>query len=192
MKGVTRLLNDARAGSMRAPALALVVLAMTAPPASGAAPPAGAERHATRATGGPAPAVSPHAQRAPAPAPTRAPNAPPLSTGPAGVSAEAEASSSAPPSGGDPLAANGLNSPLCRDGAAADLTASAARDCRTSGFEAAQAPSGDYAFDVHIDTGVTQWGNDAASSAQNLLQFGWTTLVAAVHGVIVMVVNVDL
>ncbi len=141
---------------MRARVLTLLMLAMTAAPASAA------------------------------PSSRRAPSAPPLGTGPVGVSAEAEASSSAPPSGGDPLAANGLNSPLCRDGAAADLTASAARDCRTSGFEAAQAPSGDYAFDVHIDTGVTQWGNDAASSAQNVMQFGWTTLVAAVHGVIVM------
>jgi hypothetical protein len=191
---------------MRAPALALVVLAITAHPASGVVPPARAERRATQTAGGaapvaelthsapaakqapsnPAPSGSPHAQRDPAASLKRAPTAPPLGTGPAGVSAEAEASSSAPPSGGDPLAANGLNSPLCRDGAAADLAASAARDCRTSGFEAAQAPSGDYAFDVHIDTGLTQWGGDTAATAQNMMQFGWTTLVAAVHGVIVM------
>ena len=132
------------------------------------------------------PAASKHAQGEHGSSPARAPNAPPLGAGPAGVSAEAEASSSAPPSGGDPLAVNGLNSPLCRDGAAAELAASAVRDCRTSGFEAARAPSGDYAFDVHIDTGLTQWSGDAAATAQNMMQFGWTTLVAAVHGVIVM------
>ncbi len=190
---------------MRATVLALVVLALTAPSASAVAPPVPAAPDAGQASGspasaaspvhaapggkhtpsGPAPAASPHVQSDPAPSSKRAPNVPPLGTGP-GVSAEAEASSSAPPSGGDPLVANGLNSPLCRAGAAADLTASAARDCRTSGFEAAQAPSGDYAFDVHINTGVTQWSNDAMATAQNLMQFGWTTLVAAVHGVIVM------
>ncbi len=170
---------------MRAPALVLVVFAMTAPRAS-AAPLEHVSPDARQAPSGPTPAASKHAQGGPGSSPTRAPNGPPLSTGPAGVSAEAEASSSAPPSGGDPLAINGLNSPLCRDGAAADLTASAARDCRTSGFEAAQAPSGDYAFDVHIDTGLTQWSGDAAATAQNMMQFGWTTLVAAVHGVIVM------
>lgn len=118
-----------------------------------------------------------------------APRAPPLEAGTglgAGVSPAEEAASSSPSSGGEPLAGNGLSSPLCRDGAEADLTASAASDCRTSGFEAARAPSGDYAFDVHIDTGVTQPTNDAAAIFQNLTQFGWASLVAVVHGLIVM------
>jgi hypothetical protein len=119
----------------------------------------------------------------------RAPSDPPLGLGQgvsAGVSAEEEASSSSPSSGGDPLASNGLNSPLCHEGTEADLPASAARDCRTSGLEAAQAPSGDYAFDVHIDTGVTKWGDDAAATVQNLMQFGWASQVAVVHGLIVL------
>jgi len=118
----------------------------------------------------------------------RAPSAPVLGTGPgaARASAEEEASSSASPSGGDPLAGNGLNSPLCRNAAEAGLSEATARNCRASGFEAAQAPTGDYAFDVHINTGVTKWGNDAAAMMQNLLQFGWTMLVAVVRGVIVM------
>jgi hypothetical protein len=119
----------------------------------------------------------------------QAPRAPVLGPG-SGLtttaSPEEEASASAPPSGGDPLAGNGLNSPLCRDSAEADLSVAAARNCRMSGFEAAQAPTGDYAFDVHIDTGATKWGNDAAATIQNLLQFGWTALVAVVRGVIVM------
>jgi hypothetical protein len=148
---------------MRAPAVAsLVALAIAAP-----APAAGAKRTAGT---------------------TRAPSAPVLGIGPdaRSASAEEEASSSAPPSGGDPLAGNGLNSPLCRDAAQAGLSGAAARNCRMSGFEAAQAPTGDYAFDVHINTGVTKWGGDEAAIIQNLLQFGWTMLVAVVRGVIVM------
>ena len=39
---------------------------------------------------------------------------------------------------------------------------------------------------MHINTGVTNWSNDLSASVQNLLQWGWTVLVAAVHGVIVM------
>ncbi len=119
----------------------------------------------------------------------RAPRGAPLGSGlgtGTGAGAEEEASASAPPSGGDPLAGNGLNSPLCRDAAQVGLSGVAARNCRVSGFEAAQAPTGDYAFDVHIDTGVTKLGNDLATWMQNLTQFGWTALVAAVHGLIVV------
>jgi hypothetical protein len=39
---------------------------------------------------------------------------------------------------------------------------------------------------VHINTGVTKWGNDGAAWVQNLLQLGWTVLVASVHGIVVM------
>ncbi len=77
---------------------------------------------------------------------------------------------------------------MCRTGASeADLSRASESNCRTSGFEAAPAPSGNYAFDVHIDTGVTKWKNDAAATVQNLLQLAWTVLVAAVHGVIVTI-----
>lgn len=137
--------------------------------------------------------------------PARAPNARPLGTGVAG-NAEAtaagnaegtaagnagatvaeEASTSSPSSDGEPLAANGLSSPLCRAADAAELPASAARDCRVTGFEAARAPSGDYAFDVHIDTGVTHVGNTVQASFQDLMQLWWTSLVAIVHGLIVL------
>jgi hypothetical protein len=120
----------------------------------------------------------------------RAPSAPPLATGP-GVSTGVmspteEASASAPSSGGDPLASNGLNSPLCRDSATADLSASAVRNCRLSGFEAAQAPTGDYAFDVHINSGVAHLGNEVSVMFENISQLWWTALVAVVRGVIVI------
>lgn len=99
---------------------------------------------------------------------------------------EQEASASASPSGGDPLVDNGLGSPLCGKGAHAELSQAGARNCRSSNFEAAQAPTGDYAFDVHINTGATNWGNDLSASVQNAAQWGWMLLVAIVHGVIVM------
>jgi hypothetical protein len=120
-------------------------------------------------------------------APTpRAPSAPPLATGAGATATPAEeAAASSPSSGGEPLASNGLRSPLCRNAAAADLPPGAARDCLTSGFTATAAPGGDYAFDVHIDTGLDV-GNDLAVQAQDLVQFGWTALVAAVHGLIVV------
>ena len=65
----------------------------------------------------------------------------------------------------------------------------AGRPSTTAGishFEAAPAPTGNYAFDVHINTGVTDWGNDLSASVQNAAQWGWMLLVAIVHGVIVM------
>ncbi len=120
-------------------------------------------------------------------APTpRAPSAPPLATGAGATATPAEeAAASSPTSGGEPLAGNGLRSPLCRNAAAADLPPGAARDCLTSGFTAAAAPGGDYAFDVHIDTGLDPT-NYFAAQTQDLVQFGWTALVAAVHGLIVV------
>ncbi len=124
---------------------------------------------------------------------TRAKTAPsnsPLSTGAAeaGTGTEEESADAGTSSAGDPLISNGLGSPMCRAGSREDdLSQASERNCETSGFEAAPAPTGNYAFDVHINTGVTKWKNDAASTVQNLLQLAWTALVAAVHGVIVMI-----
>ncbi len=88
---------------------------------------------------------------------------------------------------GDPLISNGLGSPLCRLGAGeAGLSQASESNCRSSGFEAAPVPTGNYAFDVHINTGVAKWSNDGAAWVQNLLQLGWTVLVACVHGMVVM------
>jgi hypothetical protein len=99
---------------------------------------------------------------------------------------EQEASASASPSGGDSLVDNGLGSPLCGKGAHAELSQAGERNCRSSDFEAAQAPTGDYAFDVHINTGVANAGNYLSEVVQNAAQWGWMLLVAVVHGVIVM------
>lgn len=101
------------------------------------------------------------------------------------MSSSEEGSASAPSSGGEPLAGNGLRSPLCEDGEG-DLPASAVRDCRATMFEAAQAPSGDYAFDVHIDTGLSHTGNYLPLAFQDTAQLVWTSLVAIVHGLIVL------
>ncbi len=77
---------------------------------------------------------------------------------------------------------------MCRAGSGeADLSRASESNCRSSGFEAAPEPTGNYAFDVHINTGITKWSNDFAAMVQNLLQLAWTALVAAVHGVIVMI-----
>lgn len=98
------------------------------------------------------------------------------------VAAGEDASASAPPSSGDPLVENGLGSPLCRTPAA--LPASARRNCESSGFEAAGAPTGDYGLDVHIDTGLL------GVTSQTLLQDYviapvWTGVVWVVQALIV-------
>jgi hypothetical protein len=133
----------------------------------------------------PAPALAAHG-----PAP-HAPSAPPLLGGSGsapgaglgeGAVPGSDASASAPPSGGDPLVENGLGSPLC--GAPAELPATARRNCETSGFEAAGAPTGDYGLDVHIDTGVL--GLNSQTVLQDyLVEPVWMGLVWVVHALIV-------
>ena len=80
-----------------------------------------------------------------------------------------------------------MNSPLCRD-AAGELAGAAARNCQASGFEGAQAPTGDYGMDVHISTGLANLGigNDVSAIVQELLQIWWAAMVAVVRGVIVV------
>jgi hypothetical protein len=115
------------------------------------------------------------------PAPARAPSGPPLTSG--SGSAE-EASSSAAPSGGDPLVGNGLGSPMCENRAGAELSTPSTRNCRTSGFEAAQAPTGNYAFDVHINTGFLGANSDTLEQ-DYLIAPVWMALVWIVHALIV-------
>ncbi len=123
------------------------------------------------------------------PAP-HAPSAPPLFGGSRlpgaglgeGAVAGSDASASAPPSGGDPLVENGLGSPLC--GAPAELPAASRRNCETSGFEAAGAPTGNYGLDVHIDTGLL--GLSSQTLLQDyLIEPVWMGLVWVVHALIV-------
>lgn len=126
----------------------------------------------------------------------RAPTGPPLISGPAGpgtVGGELggvgkDASESAPSSSGDPLVSNGLGSPSCTSGTATvELSLRGERDCQLSGFQATGAPTSNYAFDVHIETGFLGLGSGAVSSAvQNLLVTPvWMGLVWVVHGLIV-------
>jgi hypothetical protein len=119
--------------------------------------------------------------------PARAPSGPPL-LGPGSsapdVPASEESSASAPPSAGDVLAENGLSSPLCRSPFALPITVQ--RNCQASGFIAASAPTGDYAFDVNIDTGISKWSNNASATVQDFAQLGWMALVAVTHALIVM------
>jgi hypothetical protein len=82
------------------------------------------------------------------------------------------------------LAGNGLASPLCANPGL--LSATARRDCETADFSAAPDPTGDYDFDVNINTGATRWGNDIAATIQDFLQFAWMSLVALTHSLIVM------
>jgi hypothetical protein len=78
---------------------------------------------------------------------------------------------------------NGLGSPLCSADARV-LSAASARNCATSGFEAAGAPTGNYALDVHIDTGAL--GFTAATLEQDyLIEPVWMGLVWVVHALVV-------
>ncbi len=126
-----------------------------------------------------------------APAP-RAPSGPPLLSGASAAQGDgagevefqnADASRSAPSSGGDPLVENGLGSPLCGPNASA-LSATSRQNCATSGFEAAGAPTGNYGLDVHIDTGAL--GFTAATLEQDyLIGPVWMGLVWMVHTLVV-------
>jgi hypothetical protein len=120
--------------------------------------------------------------------PVRAASGPPLvQAGSGGTVGEevagTDASSSASTSGGDPLVENGLGSPLC-GAQAGELSASSQRNCETSGFEAAGAPTGDYALDVHIDTGAL--GFTMSTIEQDyVIGLVWMGLVWIVHTLIV-------
>ncbi len=79
---------------------------------------------------------------------------------------------------------NGLGSPLCGEGSA--LPAAARRNCSTSGFEAAGAPTGDYALDVHIDTAQLSFQLDVDALLQDyLVEPVWMGLVWVVHTLVV-------
>jgi hypothetical protein len=91
----------------------------------------------------------------------------------------------------DPLVSNGLGSPLCKGALGGGLSAAGRRDCETSGFIAAPAPTGDYGIDVHIDTGLV--GFNASSAVQDLFVTPlWTALVWAAHALVVISIKVDL
>jgi hypothetical protein len=116
----------------------------------------------------------------------RAPSAPPLSTGGAQPAGVAEGAEGSPQVEADPLVSNGLGSPLCKGVlGTSELPPSGRRNCETSGFVEAGAPTGNYGVDVHIDTGVV--GFNTSSAVQDLVIAPlWMALVWAVHAVVVM------
>ena len=75
----------------------------------------------------------------------RAPTGPPLTSGEAGTGATGgeEDAAEVSQSDGDPLVSNGLGSPTCRDALAGELSQASRRNCETSGFVAAPAPTGE-------------------------------------------------
>jgi hypothetical protein len=73
---------------------------------------------------------------------------------------------------------------MCREPGA--IGAGARANCVSAGFAAAPAPTGDYAFDVHIDTGLGHLNNDVEAAVQDAAQWMWMALVALVRGLIVM------
>jgi hypothetical protein len=87
----------------------------------------------------------------------------------------------------DPLVSNGLGSPLCSE-RSGELSAAGRRNCETSGFVAAAAPTNDYGLDVHIDTGVLGLSSGGLLSAvQDLFVTPlWMALVWLVHALVVM------
>jgi hypothetical protein len=147
---------------------------------------AGPARSHTHATAGPVTRSSP----APRDSLGRAPDTSPLVAAsgggpelPADGLTTSDASTSAPSSGGDPLVENGLGSPMCGAGVSG-LSPVSRRNCLTSGFEAAGAPTGNYGLDVHIDSGAI--GFSAATLEQDyLIEPVWMGLVWVVHTLIV-------
>jgi hypothetical protein len=121
----------------------------------------------------------------------RAPSRPPLTSGgteTAGAAGAEDGAGGSPQGEADPLVSNGLGSPTCKGALASELSATNRRNCETSGFAVAPAPTGDYGIDVHIDTGALGLGSEAVPSIiQDLLVTPlWMALVWAVHALVVM------
>jgi len=123
----------------------------------------------------------------------RAPRGPSLGSGSGGAwgssGVEAEDGGDTGQGEADPLVGNGLGSPLCKGELDGGLSATSRRDCETSGFVAAPAPTGNYGIDVHIDTGVLGFSSGGLlSTVQDLFVTPlWMVLVWAVHALVVMV-----
>jgi hypothetical protein len=176
---------------------ATLVLAISA--SAHAAPPLGDRSGRSRAYRSDAPALSarhgdssssratdPHL-----PSAARSPTEPPLlHPGASAVSGGDEPQAGGSPgTEADPLVSNGLGSPLCSGPPGGSALSSAARrNCETSGFVAAAAPTGNFGIDVHIDTGPL--GLSSAQLlviVQNLLVTPlWMALVWAAHALVVM------
>jgi hypothetical protein len=122
----------------------------------------------------------------------RAPGGQPLIGGTSQRGAEAgdELAAGDPPTAeADPLVSNGLGSPLCASAVSgAALSAASRRDCETSGFVAAAAPTGNFGVDVHIDTGLLPLSSGGLLTIVEDLFVTplWMALVWTVHALVVM------
>ncbi len=121
-----------------------------------------------------------------------APAGPPLvshvaaSNPPAETQKEEPESFAQPAVEADPLVSNGLGSPLCgHPSGAGGLSAQALRNCRTSGFLAAPAPTSNYAFDVNVEHGAINL-DPMALLQDYILEPVWIALVWVVHALLVM------
>lgn len=154
------------------------------PPSKQSDAPASTARRAADAPG--SRASEPHLQPA-----ARSPTEPPLlRPGASNVTGGDEPQAGGSPgTEADPLVSNGLGSPLCSGppGGSA-LSPSSRRNCETSGFVAAAAPTGNFGIDVHIDTGLLGLSSAGLLAiVQNLLVTPlWMALVWAVHALVVM------
>src|SRR6202035_5378208 len=188
-----RLLDDPAIGVRRpAPAWSvartvLLAFVLGAGPASARTNALPAATSATAKTARRADAPASRAHRPVGPA--VAPSGPPLAADASEVANGSPGEDASAPPGveADPLVSNGLGSPSCRGlSGGGDPPAASRRNCETSGFVAAAAPTGNYGIDVHIDTGLL--GLSALSAVQDLLVTPlWTVLVWAVHAIVVMV-----
>lgn len=118
-----------------------------------------------------------------------APSSPPLTTAGTGAGDGGEEDAGGTPQAEtDPLVSNGLGSPTCRGAFVRELSSAARRNCETSGFVAAAAPTGDFGIDVHIDTGVLGFSSGGLlSTVQDLFVTPlWMALVWVVHALVVM------
>jgi len=88
------------------------------------------------------------------------------------------------PAQGDFLSENGLRSPVCTSGAT--IPRAASEHCEADGFSGSAEPLSNYGFDVHINTGITEPGNDVAAAAEDVAQWAWLTLLAVLRGLLVM------
>jgi len=122
---------------------------------------------------------------------THAASGPPLITGPSApdeLAASEEGAAGDQRQETDPLVANGLGSPLCSSAQVSQLSLASRRNCETSGFVAAAAPTNDYGLDVHINTGVLGLSSGGLLSAVQDLFIAplWMALVWLVHALVVM------
>jgi hypothetical protein len=132
---------------------------------------------------------STHTSPAAAASALRAPTGPPLALSPtSGIATETDEAASAQSAGvGDPLVDNGLGSPTCREQTGrGGLSAQALRNCRSSGFAPAPAPTSNYAFDVHLAGGLFEL-DPMALFQDYLLAPAWMGLVWVVHALLAMI-----